>query len=266
MTLSITEIFERCRQEKKKALMPFLTSGYPDEATFMKLMEAISNNGADLIEVGIPFSDPLADGSTIQRSSQKALSRGINIDRSFEFLSRLNSFKTPVIIMSYLNPIYYYGFKKFVENAHTVGVRGLIIPDVIPEEGQQFKSTCHDNGIDLIYLLAPTSGDKRTELILNRSSGFVYLVTVAGVTGARNGLPKSLSSWIAAVKRKSKLPVCVGFGISNVEQARAVSRKADGVIIGSALIDAISSASSQKVILKQAENFIKNIREGLDNE
>ena len=266
MTLSITETFARRRQEKKKALMPFLTSGYPDEKTFLKLMTAISEDGADLIEVGIPFSDPLADGSTIQRSSQKALSRGVNIDMTFDFLSRLDPFKPPVIIMSYLNPIYYYGFRNFVKKAHAAGVRGLIIPDVIPEEGRRFESTCQEYGIDLIYLLAPTSDNNRTRLILNRSRGFVYLVSVAGVTGARNGLPKSLLSWISDVKQKCKLPVCVGFGISNIEQARTVAGAADGVIIGSALIDRIASVSSQKMILMKTKEFINNLRKGLDNE
>jgi tryptophan synthase alpha chain len=219
-----------------------------------------------MIEIGIPFSDPLADGRTIQYSSQKALERGVNIDRTFHYLSELDGgFGTPLILMSYLNPINHYGIAKFAKRAFDVGVRGLIVPDLIPEEGRDIEDICSRNAIDLIYLLAPTSSRDRQRMILKRSRGFVYLVSVAGVTGARRSLPKDLGSWVRQVKRESSLPVCVGFGISNVGQARALSRVADGVIIGSAIIDKIRNTSSERKMIEQATGFMNDLRKGLDH-
>ncbi|TFH65961.1 MAG: tryptophan synthase subunit alpha [Candidatus Zixiibacteriota bacterium] len=266
MKFTISQTFAQNRIKGKKALIPFLTSGFPDRHTFKDLVRAISHGGADLTEIGIPFSDPLADGPTIQKSSQRALSLGVNVERIFDYINCLNSLTTPLIVMSYFNPIYHYGIERFVRSARHLRIGGLIVPDLIPEEGKQLETLCRSNHIDLIYLLSPTSSDDRTDMILDHSRGFVYLVTVAGVTGSRNGLPDYLSSWIKRVKKKSLLPACVGFGISTVGQARQVCRYADGVIVGSALINIILSTGAKKRMVEESSIFIRTIRKGLDRE
>jgi tryptophan synthase alpha chain len=264
--LTIAQTFAQNRINGKKALIPFLTSGFPDRHTFKELMIAISNSGADLMEIGIPFSDPLADGPTIQRSSQRALALGVNIERTFDYIDGLSDLTTPIVLMSYFNPIHHYGIEKFVKSARHLRIAGLIVPDLIPEEGRELESLCHSNQIDLIYLLSPTSSNDRADMILDHSKGFVYLVTVAGVTGSRNKLPDYLSAWIKRIKRKSPLPACVGFGISTVGQARQVARYADGVIVGSALIDIILSAGTKKQMVLESSKFIRTLKEGLDRE
>jgi len=263
---TISDAFAQCKQENRKALMPYLTAGYPDEQTFIKLLKEIIKAGADMVEIGIPFSDPLADGKTIQRSSQIALNKGTNINRIFMLLGELeDKYKVPLIIMSYYNPILQYGFSRFLKTSKSVGGRGLIIPDMIPDEGVNIEKDCRTAEVDLVYLLAPTSDNKRRQSIIKRSRGFVYLVSVAGVTGARKSLPIDLNRWISQVKEESRLPVCVGFGISGLVQAKSVAKVADGVIIGSAIIDIIKkSASSQKAV-SDVSRFIATVRKGIDN-
>jgi tryptophan synthase alpha chain len=265
MIPNLSQIFERCRNDGRPALMPFLTSGYPSRGTFVELMRAISSAGADMIEVGIPFSDPMADGETIQQTSQIALNSGANIDSTFDDLSKLKSLTAPIILMSYYNPIYRYGITRFLKAACKLGVKGLIIPDMIPEEGFEIESMTQKQGIDLVYLLAPTSNKERIDLIINRSRGFVYLVSVAGVTGVRKKLPDYIPTWIQKIKTLSKLPVCVGFGISTPRQASAIGRYADGVIVGSALADTIIKAPTHLQKIKRTSEFIKSLRISLNN-
>lgn len=246
--------------------MPFITAGYPDEKTFIKLLYEFQTSGADMVEIGIPFSDPLADGKTIQYSSQQVLEQGTNLVSIFKQLSQLDlCFTLPIILMSYFNPIYHYGVDKFISRASSIGIKGLIIPDIIPEESGELESKCRKSNIDLIYLLAPTSNEKRTELILRKSRGFVYLVTIAGVTGARNKLPVQLLRWIKKIKKQSKVPVCAGFGISNKSQAATISQAADGVIIGSAIIDKIRKSAGSAQAVLETRKFIRQLRKGMDN-
>ncbi len=266
LPISISNVFEKLRKNNKKALMPYLTAGYPDEKTFIKLLKEIIKNGADMVEIGIPFSDPLADGKTIQSSSQIALQNGTNINRIFQQLGELeNRYKVPLIIMSYYNPVLQYGISKFLKKSKTAGGFGLLIPDMIPDEGIAIEDKCRTFGVDLIYLLAPTSSAQRRQLILKRSQGFVYLVSVAGVTGARKSLPGKLNRWITQIKKESRLPVCVGFGISDLTQAKSVVRVADGVIIGSAIIDIIKKSSGSQEVVSNVGRFIGKIRKGMDN-
>ena len=266
LPISITNAFEKCRQEKRKALMPYLTAGYPDNRTFIKLLKEIIKAGADMVEIGIPFYDPLADGKTIQSSSQIALKKGSNLNRIFQQLGNLeNRYRVPLIIMSYYNPILQYGLSKFLNKSKIIGGRGLIIPDIIPDEGIRIEKDCHASGVDLVYLLAPTSDVQRRRLILQRSRGFVYLVSVAGVTGARKELPAQLNRWITQIKKESRLPVCVGFGISGLTQAQSVARVADGVIIGSAIIDIIRKSSGSQEAISNVGRFIRKIRKGIDH-
>jgi len=253
------------RDSGSRALIPFITSGYPNKRQFNRLMNEFIGTGADIIEVGIPFSDPMADGKTIQFSSQKALENGVTIRSTLDNLSSLRDGRNvPIVLMSYLNPILSYGLKKFAKDASNCGVRGLIIPDLIPDEGAKIEQVCRKADIDLIYLLAPTSDDTRKRLILKRTHGFLYLVAIAGVTGARGSLPGNLSGWISSIKRESRYPVCVGFGISNGHQARTIGRYADGIIIGSAIIDIIRRSSANRAAI-EVHNFIKRIRKELTN-
>ncbi len=264
---SVSQALENSRIQNRKALIPYLTAGFPDQRLFASLLEEFIKIGADLLEIGIPFSDPLADGRSIQFSSQKALENGINVEKTFELLGTLGQVhRVPLILMSYCNPVFSYGLSRFTMNAKKVGVSGLIIPDMIPEEGRSVEKVCREHDLDLIYLLAPTSGAQRRKNIIKRSRGFVYLVSVTGVTGRRNELPGHLNSWIRQVKEQSPLPVCVGFGISNGQQARSISKVADGVIVGSAIIEIIRTGKSPKEIVKRTGKFIRSLREGMDSD
>jgi tryptophan synthase alpha chain len=264
---SVSQAFKNSRMQNRKALVPYLTAGFPDQRLFVRLLREFVKMGADLLEIGIPFSDPLADGRSIQYSSQKALENGINVDKTFELLGTLDQgHKTPLILMSYYNPILSYGASRFARNAKKVGVAGLIIPDMIPEEGKTVEQVCRGNGLDLIYLLAPTSSSRRRKNIIKRSRGFVYLVSVTGVTGQRKELPAYLNSWIRQVKEESPLPVCVGFGISNGQQARSISKVADGVIVGSAIIEIVKKGKTSGQIIERTKKFMRSIREGMDSD
>ncbi|MEW5994510.1 MAG: tryptophan synthase subunit alpha [Candidatus Zixiibacteriota bacterium] len=258
---SIGDVFNRCRAENRAALIPYLTAGFPSQKSFVSLLRSIAGVGADIIEIGIPFSDPLADGPTIQYSSQRALENGVTVDRTLQTLSRLETGSLPpLVIMSYLNPLLQYGLKKFARNAHKSGVRGLIVPDIIPEESADVEQACRTEGIDVIHLLAPTSTPDRQGMILRRSRGFVYLVSVTGVTGARRQLPRELNRWIADVKSRSPVPTAVGFGIARPEQAQHVAKVADGVIVGSAIIDILRNGSNPAGAVSSACKFVRQLK------
>ncbi|MFQ6104914.1 MAG: tryptophan synthase subunit alpha [Candidatus Glassbacteria bacterium] len=223
-----------------KALIPFFTIGYPDMGTSLELIRAASEAGADIIEVGIPFSDPIADGPSIQFSSQEALKNGTTLHGALRSLKRITKdLRVPIVIMSYYNPILSMGPEQFSEAAARVPVSGVIVPDLPPEEGGELRELLRDVGIDTIYLIAPTSTRQRIEMIASLSGGFIYAVSVTGVTGARSELPAEISSFLTGIKRATAKPVCVGFGISTKEQAKLLAPQADGIIIGSAIVDII---------------------------
>jgi tryptophan synthase alpha chain len=258
----IADIFEKCRAENRTAIMPFLTAGFPSANTFLQLLNTLIRSGADMIEIGIPFSDPLADGRSIQYSSQVALANGTSMEKTICKLSDMRgNHRTPLILMSYYNPIKAYGASRLARRAHDAGIEGMIIPDIIPEEGGGMETICSKQDIDLIYLLAPTSKGGRRAQIIKRSRGFVYLVSVTGVTGARRRLPRGLNSWIRQVKKQSSLPVCVGFGISNIAQAQEISKVADGIIIGSAIVEIIRQAKNTRTMIGEVGRFISQLRE-----
>jgi tryptophan synthase alpha chain len=236
----ISGAFHAARQAGRAAFMPYYTIGYPDLETSLAVIEAVASSGADLIELGMPFSDPLADGPTIQRSTQVALEAGVTIRACLESVRRLRQdrLQTPLLLMGYLNPLLTYGIERFVEDAAAAGADGLILPDLPPEEAQTIEDACRQRGLALVYLLSPASTPERVELVARRASGFIYLVSVLGVTGARERLSADLEGFVARVRACSDLPLAVGFGISTPEQATQVGRFADGVIVGSALIDA----------------------------
>jgi len=262
---TLDRVFENLRSNNRKALIPFFTAGYPDVPTFLALVMEASKSGADLIEIGIPFSDPIADGPTIQYSSARALKTGITLSQTLELIKKLTEMiPTPLLVMSYLNPILKMGVDQFMKAANEAGVAGLIVPDLPVEEVGLLKSEARTVGIPLILFLAPTSSDKRIEQVDAHAEGFIYLVSIAGVTGARDRLAGEALRLAARVRSKTTLPVCVGFGISNPEQAFCLSREADGVIIGSAIVDIIRKAGEGTAAISQVGSFLAAVRRGID--
>lgn len=235
----ITATFERCRGEGRAALIPFVTAGYPSMELTEELVKAIVAGGADLIEIGVPFSDPLADGTTIQATSQKALDRGTTLQDCVDLVQRLRSAGVgiPIMLMGYTNPFYQYGLERLAETAAAVGVDGFLIPDLPSDESEEFADPLREHGIDLIFFLAPTSTERRIKDVASRASGFIYCVALTGVTGARDQLASDLSEYIGRVRSHTDLPLAIGFGISTPDHVRNASALADGVIVASALIN-----------------------------
>ena len=245
-----------------KALIAYLTVGYPDSETMQRAALALAENGCDIIELGIPFSDPLADGATIQKASHRALELGITPKVCLEIAKQLHQkIAIPLVFMTYYNPVFSFGLEAFCQSCAEAGVSGLIIPDLPPEEGEELEATTKKHNLDLIYLLAPTSSEERIALVAAKSRGFIYLVSLAGVTGARETLPPELGSFVKRVRQKARQPLCVGFGISNAEQAGHIARIADGVIVGSRLIELIE----KDVSLASLKAFTLSLRKALDS-
>ena len=230
----------------KPIFMPYFPLGYPDLETSIDVIEALARNGADLIEVGLSFSDPLADGPVIQRATQIALEKGITIKKSLKAVAELRrrGVDIPLVLMSYYNPILAYGLENFVKDARSVDADGFIIPDLPPEEDDEFVSAIDGSHLPLIRMLAPTTPAARMELVARGAQGFIYLVSVTGVTGARQSLANGLPELIMRVREHTSLPVCVGFGIGTPEQAKVVGAVADGVIVGSACVRSIGESKN----------------------
>ena len=244
----------------KPIFMPYFPLGYPDLETSVNVIEALAKNGADLIEVGLSFSDPLADGPVIQQATQVALEKGITVKKSLEAVKELRArgVTIPLILMGYYNPMLAYGLDKFIRDAKEAGTDGFIIPDLPLEEAAEFQSINGD--MPLIQMLAPTSPDERMEAIARNGKGFIYLVSVTGVTGERREVSSDLGDLIARVRSHTSAPVCVGFGIGTPEQAEQVGQLADGVIVGSACVKVIGT--SQRPV-ETAKQFAAGFRSAL---
>lgn len=236
------------REQRRTALALFLTVGYPEPAALPGLARALVEGGADMLELGVPFSDPLADGATIQRANFAALQHGVTSAGCLEAVRglRAQGLEVPVLLMGYYNPILAYGTEAFAADASAAGVDGFIVVDLPPEESGPLHEACRARGLDLVYLLAPTSTAKRVSLVARQASGFVYCVSVTGVTGARSSLPPELPAFVERVRGQTKLPVAVGFGISRREHVEAVGRIADIAVVGSALIDVIEASPAEE--------------------
>jgi tryptophan synthase alpha chain len=245
----------------RKVLVAYLTVGYPDIEATPRLARQLVEAGCDIIELGIPFSDPMADGITIQQASHAALERGITPELCVE-TARLvaRQCPAPLLFMSYLNPVLSYGQEAFCQAATRAGVSGLIIPDLPPEEGIVLGDAARKEGLDLVYMLAPSSNDERIRCVAQASSGFIYAVSVTGVTGTRQELPPGFAAFMGRIRAGTSLPICVGFGISNPAQAREVTRLADGVIIGSRIIQLITADPSGQ----SAAKFVAAVRREID--
>jgi tryptophan synthase alpha chain len=253
----IASVFTRANHT---ALIPYMTVGYPSIETTLQVVPLLASNGCDIIELGIPFSDPLADGATIQRASYEALSRGITPHLCLEVAQELRrQLEIPLVFMTYYNPVLKFGLKQFCSKCAEVGIDGLIIPDLPPEEGQELEKSTRSHGLDLVYLLSPASTEERIKLVADRSRGFIYLVSLTGVTGARDELPQELEGFVARVRARTEKPLCVGFGVSTPEQAQRIAKVADGVIVGSRIIQLFDEDKS----LKNVHSFIECLREAL---
>jgi tryptophan synthase alpha chain len=262
----IDKKFKELKRQKKKAFIAYICAGDPDIATTEKLVLALECNGVDVIELGMPFSDPLADGPTIQMASQRALKNRVNIPKMFSSIRRLRkNTEIPIILMGYYNPIYNYGIMHFIKEAKKSGIDGVIIPDLIPEEADDFILVARQYDFSTIFLASPTSTNKRLKLIAAKSSGFIYYVSLTGVTGTRQKLSLRIKGHIARIKRISNKPVCIGFGVSTPEQVRTLVGFSDGVIIGSAIIKRIEKNLNNKAkAIREASSFIRQCRKGLD--
>jgi tryptophan synthase alpha chain len=244
MTTRIDQRFAALQTEGRAALVTFLTAGDPDPATSLALLRALPAAGADVVELGMPFTDPMADGPAIQMSSQRALKAGQTLKKT---LGMVRAFRqaddaTPIVLMGYYNPIYVYGVDRFLVDATSAGVDGLIVVDLPPEEDEELCLPALGAGLNFIRLATPTTDDKRLPAVLANTSGFVYYVSVTGITGAAAPDPGKVAGAVARIKRHTKLPVAVGFGVRSAEQAAAIAAGADGVVVGSALVSALKAS------------------------
>ena len=244
----IQQALSRARDEGRVAVIAYLTAGFPEPEAMPGLVRALVEGGADAIELGLPFSDPLADGATVQRASFQALQQGMTPARLLTLIRELRQggVVIPLIVMTYYNPVLAYGEDAFLNDAATAGADGLIAVDVPPEEAEGLSASCRASGLDFIPLLAPTSTDDRVALAVQQASGFVYCVSVAGVTGARTELSPDLGAFLERVRRQTELPLAVGFGISRREHVEALRGRADAAIVGSAIVDSIEAAPQQE--------------------
>ncbi len=225
-------------EKKHTLLIAYLTLGYPSLEVSLQAVRLLEESGADIIELGIPFSDPLVDGATIQQASYQALQNGITPPKCLEALHSIREqVKIPLLFMSYYNPIYQYGPEKFCADSSGIGINGFIIPDLPPEESVLLEQAAKGHDLDMVYLVAPGTPQKRLEEIERRSSGFIYLVSVEGVTGTRQGLPGHLEEFVARVRKATSKPLCLGFGISTPYQVNQVAKDVDGVIVGSGIVE-----------------------------
>jgi tryptophan synthase alpha chain len=241
MTSRIDRCFAALKQEGRAALVTFTMAGDPDYDCALAILKALPKAGADVIELGMPFTDPMADGPTIQAAGLRALHGGQNMKRTLAMVRefRAGGDATPIVLMGYYNPIYVYGVERFLADARSAGVDGLIVVDLPPEEDGELCLPALAAGFNFIRLATPTTDDQRLPTVLTNTSGFVYYVSITGITGAAAPDASKVAAAVARIKRHTKLPVCVGFGVRTAEQARAIAASADGVVVGSALVEAV---------------------------
>ncbi len=261
----IKNTFNRLKKKNEAALIPYIMAGDPDLATTRTLILEMEKAGCDIIELGAPFSDPLADGPTIQKAAIRSLKNNTNIARVLALVADLRKeTKIPLILMTYFNLIFKYGEERFISDAVNAGLDGLILPDLPPEEGASLAAAAKKAGLDLIFLIAPTSTEERIKLVSKLSQGFVYYVSLTGVTGARAGVQSSVQDSLNKIKQVTDKPVAVGFGISTPDQAAQVAHwGADGVIVGSALVKVIEENIGSPELVHKSAAFVKALKQGV---
>lgn len=255
-------LFAAARTDQRAVFMPYLVVGYPDMETFFQLVIGLEQTGATMFELGVPFSDPLADGPVIQAATQQALTQGINVAACLAAVAELRArgVRAALNLMSYVNPLLAYGVTRFCAAAADAGLDGLIVPDLPPEESDELAAACHTHGLALIRFLAPTSTQARVERVTRAAEGFIYLVSLTGVTGLRDRLPPELEAFVARVRAQTTVPLAVGFGISNAEQARTVAQIADGVIVGTAIVKRAGGENPVPDVVKLGEELVAACR------
>ncbi len=256
----IAETFAKLKRQKRGGFIPFITAGDPDLATTENLIVALASNGADIIEVGVPFSDPVADGVVIQRASERALRKGVNLKDALTCIEAAQKrISVPVVLFSYFNPLLQYGIERLAGDAKRAGVDGVLVTDLILEEAAEWSAILSKHELDPIYLIAPTTSDRRLKLIAAQARGFIYAVSRAGVTGARTELSDDAEKLVERVRNVTDLPVAVGFGISNAEQVRDVWRYADAAVVGSAIVKEIERLSGEEDLVEHVGEFIRSL-------
>ncbi len=260
----IEATFTALKQRQETALIPFITAGDPDLERTVDLIATLTTAGADLIELGIPFSDPMADGPTIQAASERALAGGTTVAGVLKIVAEVRKTnQVPLILMGYYNPIFCYGAEKFAQDAANAGVDALLLVDLPPEEADEIKVFLQPLGIDLITLLAPTTPATRMKELAGSASGYIYYVSMTGVTGAQQICPANIEDAVTTLKRYAKVPVGVGFGIATATDAGAVAAFADGVVVGSALVKIIEKYGQSEKLLPAVEKFIIELKHGI---
>ena len=259
----LAEVFDAGRRQGRPLVFPFVTAGYPELESTVPVALALAESGADVLEIGIPFSDPLADGPTIQRSSERALRNGMSVARVLEQVEELRArggLRIPIVLMGYCNPLYALGMERFAAAAAAAGVDGMIVPDLPPEEAAEYRSACDEAGLAAIFLVAPNAPDDRVRIVDEASSVFSYCVSVTGVTGARGSVEDRTVEFLARVRRIASKPFVVGFGIKTPEQVRRLGPLADGVVVGSALLDALRESPGPAA----AAEIVRGLRTAAD--
>ena len=259
----IAEKFVELKNKREKALITFITAGDPDLAVTRELIPVLEKSGADIIELGVPFSDPMADGPTIQKASERALAAGTTLPGILAAVREVRQVsQVPILLMGYFNPIYRYGIGRFAADAAGAGIDGVLLVDLPPEEAAGFKAAADAQGLDVIFLLTPTSDDKRIEKVARLGSGFVYYVSVTGVTGARTDVADSVFTDVEKIRKQLDLPLAVGFGISDPCQAGKIAAVADGVVVGSALVKLFEEFSGAE-LRSRLGSFIAELKAGI---
>jgi len=264
---AVSTVFKQLRQHGKKALMPFLTAGDPNLEFTEEVIQLLSEEGCALLELGFPYSDPIADGPVIQASYTRALRSGVKVDAVFDTVARVvPKVATPIVGMVSYAIVLRRGLQRFVEAARSSGLAGLIVPDLPVEESSELRAVCDEADLDLIQLITPTTPRPRAIEIAQKSRGFIYYVSVAGITGERSELPASVVENVAWLRQQTDLPICVGFGVSRPEHARMVAQVADGVIVGSAFVRRISEAATRpkEEVLRELQQFARSLLSALD--
>jgi tryptophan synthase alpha chain len=254
----ISRRFEELASKKESGFIAYITAGDPSPDATLAIAHALESAGVDVLELGIPFSDPLADGPTIQAASNRALAAGMTVARSLEVVGRFRAdSELPIVLFTYLNPIYAYGFKKFLTHAAAAGADGLLILDLPPDEAEQDTALIWSGGLDPIRLIAPTTSSERMAKIVSTAQGFVYYVSREGVTGEQSRLADTISAQVAELRRHTTLPIAVGFGISTAEQAAMVASQADAVVVGSAIVRQISENATAPDLASRVADFVR---------
>ena len=257
----IADAFTTLKQQGKKGFIPFITAGDPDLATTEQHLVTIGQSGATLIELGVPFSDPMADGPVIQRASERALKNNFGLQDLFDTAARARQRTgVPIILFSYYNPLLQFGVKRVAQAAKDSGLDGVLVTDLTPEESGEFESELHAQGLDMIFLIAPTSTDERLKLVAAHASGFIYAVSRAGITGTRDTVSAEAEKLVNRMREFSDLPIAVGFGISNAEQVADVHRYADAVVVGSAIVAEMERLSGSPEFVEGIAKFLKGFK------